>query len=98
MPTVNALQLAIAFAEEIQQTIGEHLDTVNARNVTPDYVHCCATHDFCDSNQCLIDALESLGVELDTQSNEQIELCNAAWNLCKSHEWSPESLKKIDLR
>lgn len=96
-PTIEAL--AVQFIEELRETISaDDMDKVNARNVTPDYFKCCATHDFCDANQCMIDALEHFGLSFDTQSEAQIDLINSAWNLAKACEFNAESVKNTDKR
>ncbi len=57
---------------------------VNRRNAMPKYEGCCATHDFCDPNQAMIDAGALFGIQFDIRFNEDVDLINAAWELAKS--------------
>lgn len=55
-------KLARDFADALKKEIGaDNMKEVIRRNATPEYVDCCASHDFCDANQVLIDVLESTG-------------------------------------
>jgi hypothetical protein len=64
----------------------------NHLNGTPEYTanSLCATHNYCDSNQAMIDALKAFGVEWDS---DNCDLCNAAWALAKQAEFNPEHVR-----
>lgn len=57
---------------------------INRRNATPNYVDCCATHDFCDPNQAMIDAGALFGIQFDCRFNEDVDLIVAAWELARN--------------
>lgn len=44
----------------------------------------CHSHDFCDSNQAMIDAMARCGVEYDPPNPEHISLSNAAWEIART--------------
>ncbi len=58
---------------------------INRRNATPEYGMSCATHDFCDANQAMIDALHSFGLEFD---HHLMALINAAWHLARERQFA----------
>jgi hypothetical protein len=59
---------------------------INRLNKTPEYQNgCCATGDFCDSNQAMIDALESLGSSWAKSS----DMVNAAWTIARAADFNP---------
>lgn len=55
------------------------------RNKTEEWENVCHSHDFCDSNMAMAEALEKLGVELDIQSDTQNALWNSAWGIAKNN-------------
>lgn len=82
----NPEQLARKFAEILKGWLtAEQQTAVIETNKGPDYVSgkLCATHDYCDPNQAMIDALEAFGIELDVQSDEQNALISDAWTIAK---------------
>ena len=74
-------------SEEFCRIMNEWLDPseireINRRNALPEYTGCCASHDFCDPNQAMADALETFGVELHP---DLCKLINEAWH--RAREW-----------
>lgn len=74
----SSVDLARTFSDKINEwldagTVAE----VNRRNVLPEYAGCCATHDFCDPNQAIVESLESYGLEFN---HDMIGLINDAWD------------------
>lgn len=67
---------------------------VNIRNQTEEYRsgNLCASHDFCDPNQAMIDALEYFGHSWDVDYNE---LINEAWEIAKSHRFDVEEIEAL---
>jgi hypothetical protein len=59
----------------------ETLAEVSRRNSLSDNENTCATHDFCDANQAMIDALQTFGLDFD---QAEIALVNTAWDIAKS--------------
>jgi hypothetical protein len=78
MPT--AKQVADKFDKILRNEIGEdNYRECVAKNKTPAYQNgCCASHDYCDSNMVMLEALQSLGADPD--SNEGNTLWNRAWD------------------
>src|SRR5688572_31563814 len=86
--------LASRFCEIINEWLHpKQLAEVNRRNKTPDYVQCCATHDFCDPNEAMAQAFrEVMGRECLLPMNEpgeaelqaDCDLMNEAWTIAKA--------------
>lgn len=96
--------LARAFAANIREAcedidrendnpVGSLLLEINNRNARPDYVGCCATHDFLDANMAMLAAFEEVaGRELatisetatDEEKGADSNLFNAAWTLARA--------------
>ena len=58
---------------------------INELNSTEEYKGVCASHDFCDANQVMSDALNNLGFEYEPDLNEPI---NVAWDKAKMSKFS----------
>jgi len=91
----SAEELARTFARIVRETLTpDELDTVNARNATPEYVGCCATHDFADANMLMRAAwCELCGWDEDRASVDEVTdspndwalACwNAAWEMARA--------------
>ena len=94
----QAQRLAEEFAETIRKDLTEtELLTVNERNAKRNDVKqelSCATHDFIDSNESMLDAMKRLNIEVDLDSDKQIELINEAWWIAQESnfalsKWNP---------
>lgn len=72
----RGLQLALT-TEEMAEAV--------ARNANESNPLVCHSHDFCDANQVMIDAL---GQEFEN-TEEQNALIENAWNLAKKNEFKP---------
>ena len=76
------------------------IDEINKLNATEEYKGCCASHDFCDSNMVMVDALETLGYKeasLDVDWTEEIlTLMNRAWGRAKKLQFDPECVDGCD--
>lgn len=75
-------------ADEFCRILREWLDAeeiaeINRRNRLPEYAGLCASHDFCDPNQAMLDAEATFGIEFDTRFNEDSEVIDAAWEIAK---------------
>jgi hypothetical protein len=98
----DAIQrLAAAFSQAVREDLAPHLAEIRRRN-REDYAGdtCCATHDFCDANMLMLDAITAqLGHEpryldgtdaagdFDDEQQGEIDLWNAAWALAKAREF-----------
>ncbi len=88
-------ELAVKFATMIQETLNaEQIAEVNRRNGTQQYAGVCASHDFCDPNQAMLDAMEELGIEFDPQDEQQTRLTDGAWTLAKAAGFDAEQIGK----
>jgi hypothetical protein len=77
-------ELAKAFCEELSRNLTpEQLDEVNRLNAE-DSDNICHSHDFCDANQVMLDAM---GAEFEN-TDEQNTLINQAWAIAKAAEFS----------
>jgi len=90
VPGANARRLAEAFAREIREalTLSElaeikHMNTHVYDDVT------CATHDFIDSNVCMLDAFKKTFpmTEPDPGSQAVADLINEAWTIAKNNNF-----------
>ena len=48
---------------------------------------CCASHEFCDSNVAMIEAMTIVGMEHDHEDKEQEACINQAWALAKKRHF-----------
>lgn len=68
----------------------DQMKLVNLRNFENQYdERSCASHDFIDSNQAMLDAMESLRIQVDIFSDEQAALINEAWQMSKKNHFEP---------
>jgi len=58
-----------------------HVVALNRSEINPSICH---SHDVCDPNQAMIDALESFGIEWSTELGELID---AAWEISRSSDF-----------
>ena len=58
----------------------------NANETNPDICH---SHDYCDANQIMLDALQSLGIEYDADS----ALHSDAWTYAREELFTPEKCR-----
>lgn len=58
------------------------IDRLNAAE--PEGSSVCHSHDFCDANEAMIEALGRFNIEPDLQDETQIALINAAWDSAKA--------------
>jgi hypothetical protein len=77
----EVVSLGKAFMELMLQEIGfDHLEEAMLRNRVEPSPLVCHTHDFCDANMVMADAmLEVTGKEVDVQDDGQRHLWNQAW-------------------
>lgn len=86
--TRPSAKLANAFSTILNEWIPEKIFEVNLRNMEPSYNGCCATHDFCDPNQAMIDAFKKLyGKEPSIHNKMHNSVINESWNLAKANKF-----------
>lgn len=82
----TAAELAAAFCKQLRADLSPaELAVVVERNAAETDPNICHSHDFCDPNQSMIDALATFGMEFEP------ELCapiNEAWTLAKASGFS----------
>lgn len=84
--TIPPLELAKAFCRQLHKQLDDGtMKVVNRRN--EEFEACgnhstCATHDFCDANQVMLDAIESICGFADYHF-AQNEMINAAWDIAR---------------
>lgn len=80
--TIVPEELAVEFCRILNEWLSaDELDEINRRNGLPEYETCCATHDFCDPNQAMAEALETFGVEFHS---DRCDFINDAWAIAKA--------------
>ena len=83
--------LAIKFSELINEELTiEELNEVNRLNATPDFQNACATHEYIDSNETMIEACLQCGFEFDSVCNSVL---NSAWTIAKKAEFNPQTIR-----
>jgi len=70
----------------------QEIDKLNRLETSPLVCH---THDYCDANEAMDQALTACGVETDTQKEEQRQLWNGAWEIAKKTGFA--KLKRSEL-
>lgn len=87
--TTPVIELAAEFSRHLRAylTMDQMAECI-ARNALETRADVCHSHDHCDANQFMLDALESLGIEYDSSSQTQADLTNAAWDHAKATRFS----------
>ena len=90
---MKAQDLANEFLDIIRKWLSveelEAIDLANASNES-----CCASHDYCDPNQAMIEALEKFDIEYDGQDENQGKLIDEAWSIAKREGFSVSDAEK----
>lgn len=90
----SAEQLASAFLEELRVELRpEQLSLIFERNAVESDQLICHSHDFCDANQCMLDAFVACGCDVDFEPLDEslCALIEAAWRLALPHDSSRHS-------
>jgi len=78
-------ELAIDFSCKLYDELGRRcLQEVNERNEANNDEFSCASHDFCDANQIILDCMNGI---FGPASEEITEFYNAAWDIAKSNKF-----------
>lgn len=106
---MSKTQLAREFCKRLNDYLGaEKMAEIRRRNATADYSHgACATHDFCDANQLMIDAAiaanilpadyESARSDRDVLfTDAENRLFDDAWTLARLAGYVPELILDND--
>lgn len=96
----NVEKLAKEFSKILNEWLSkDEITEINKRNATEEYKGNCATHDFCDPNQAMLDAFENvMGRELvffngdvpesEKQNEYDMALWSKAWTLAHNNKFS----------
>lgn len=85
---MNAVELAKAFSEELGRVLtAEQMDEVNRLNATETNKSICHSHDFCDANQVMLDALGG-------ENEGQDDLITQAWDIAKNAEFDVSQIER----
>ena len=88
---MNSKRLAKEFLSIIRSWLTtEQLQEIDRRNEASDD-GACASHDFCDANQAMIDAMEKLGI-----ADIQCTLVDGAWEIAKLEGFTVKSTEPAD--
>lgn len=84
-PTSTAYLLAYEFASLLRNMLSaETMEAINRRNSAAGNDFACATHDFCDSNEVMLQAMANIDMEeFQPENREQADLMSAAWGVAK---------------
>ena len=105
----DAIKIANKFSSILCEWLTtEELQEINDKNA--DYRMgigtWCATHEYCDPNQAMINALAHFGIDIDFDNEEHINLINDAWKLANDNKFQEigmtldvfkKSRKKVNL-
>lgn len=81
---LQAVPLAREFARLLLAEIGPAaLAAVVAENAADTVTGCCASYEYCDANQVMIDSLPAIGQSYDGSDSEQWYLINDAWDIAR---------------
>lgn len=81
--TVTASVVANDFLRLLRREIGrENFREACIRNASPDYAFACASHDFCDANMVMLEAVTANGLP-DDDLDALTDLMNAAWAIAR---------------
>lgn len=80
-----AQDLAAEFVNAVRKYVSpDDCREIDRRNAAQAGNCICHSHDFCDSNQAMINALEVFGIEYDGQDEPQGKLIDDAWMIAKA--------------
>lgn len=85
---LNTDFLAREFANTIKEWLGKGaFKTMIEENKTPEYygTGCCASHNYCDSNQAMIDVLETNGIIYGSKKFDSA--CSLVWDYARKHNF-----------
>jgi len=75
------IEIANEFSRRLRGCLGAgEMETINQRNATDEYMMACATHDFCDANQSMIDTLDHFGLSM-------AHPVSVAWDIARGNKF-----------
>ena len=93
-PTVLAKCFSIVLRQWLTDS---EISEINAANAASGYdVSTCASHDYCDSNMAMLEAISNVtgipGDDIDVSDARFCELLNEAWAIAKRADFDPQRL------
>lgn len=89
---MNPKILANKFSMILRSWLTEdEMKKVIERNKTETYRDVCHSHDFCDANMAMLEAIESFGLTIDADNEEDAALWNSAWEIAKKNNFEGEN-------
>ena len=81
------IQWIIEKRASLQSRVNLEMEAINEENeICPE---CCATHNYLDSNECMLEAFQNVtGRHPELNINEHIDLINLAWALSKANKFN----------
>jgi len=92
------LDLALAFTDQIVRNYTNtqfgviYIRKANAEESDP---RICRSHDICDANQAMLDAMQTLGETPDLDDPRHVEWMDQAWCLAKAGSFFPERIMHV---
>lgn len=87
----DKVELANEFIKVLNEWLtAKQIEAINTTNKTPEYKNtgACASHEFCDPNQAMIDAWVNItGQELPLPKSKALSLVNEAWLIAKTKQF-----------
>lgn len=83
---ISATTLATRFCIELREELDDDtIAKIVRRNKSEGFIGtgACASHDFCDANQVMLNALAMLGVSFDAEDGEQAAWMDEAWTIAR---------------
>lgn len=84
-------ELSVNFSKILNEWLTqEEITSINQLNSTQEYLESdsCASHEFCDSNQAMVEAFEKVyNREPDTRIDSDVEIINQAWAISKQNQF-----------
>lgn len=92
---MDQILLAVKFSAILNSWLTpEQIASINNLNKTAEYQNgACATHNYCDPNQAMIDAFSNaFGIEIDHHNEEHTEAISKAWAIARNNDFNPEKI------
>lgn len=94
MKNISTQVLANKFSMILRSWLSEEeMQEVIKRNKSETNRSVCHSHDFCDANMAMQEALESFGLTVSADSDEDAALWNGAWNLAQKSDFTLGSVR-----
>lgn len=90
---IKALDVALAFqfSKELFDHIGiDCMIEMNRKNTAEISDTICHSHDYCDPNCSMLDAMLLFGIKYDPESQAQTDMLNDVWQIAKRYDFFVE--------